>query len=121
MTLLPFPDQGMVEVAADAVMRQMRACPHLYAHSLRYLPKHAQRRIAERVARAALYSAWLQPNQAHIEDFRLKMKTAAHMLAGPEQAEKRRWCPTCKRLVLTSYKRCAVRCTRCGSTTRAAS
>ncbi len=121
MTLLPFPDQGMVEVAADAVMRQMRACPHLYAHSLRYLPEHAQRRIAERVARAALYSAWLEPNHDHIEDFRRNMQTAAKVMGAPEPEERRRWCPTCERLVPTHYERCSVRCTHCGTTTRAAS
>ncbi len=62
MALLPFPDSEMVEAVAAAVLQVLCGHSHVYSHSLRYLPERSRKELSLRIARVAVFKAWLSPD-----------------------------------------------------------
>ena len=58
----------MIEAAAVAVGKLLQAHPHIRKHSLRYITEDQKDAFARKVARAALYSAWVVPNHVDSAD-----------------------------------------------------
>ncbi len=98
MLELSFPSSEMVEAAAEAVAKILRAHPHVYSHSLRYLPEAAIAKLAQQAARVALFSAWVAPRGGNTLPLMRQMRErAAELHRAAERAEPtgRRFCYHC--------------------------
>lgn len=124
--MLPCPDEGMLARAAEAVVAVLRGHPHVYAHSLRYLRPEAQDELARRIARGALFAAWLLPDHESMQDFRVKIRKARWLIEraavradAAEERDGARWCPGCRAWRSTRYDRgrIALVCTSCDAVT----
>ncbi len=125
--MLPFPEGRAA--AAVAVLKTLKAHPNIHPH-LRQLKDSDQLRHAERIARVALFQAWVMPDHEPIEDFAHKMYELARILIeqGESEAEAMipriieppggRWCLGCKE-VRREFARTAhaLRCLECNRPT----